>query len=72
MNVFLLVEERNQTDFKSTDGYYASPESIVVGVFDSREKAERKKILWEQQAKEEQKKFNCDTCSYIIEERPLL
>lgn len=72
MNVFLLIEELDQDEFKSQSGWKAAPLSTVVGVYSEREKAEREKETYELQSKEDIEKNNCAPCTYIIEERPIL
>ena len=72
MNVYLLIEELEQKEFSDSNGWDAAPITTVVGVFSDREKAEKEKITWEQNAIEDEEKNNCDPCTYYIEERPVL
>lgn len=71
MNVYVLIEEIEQEDY-ICNGEKADPVSLIVGVYEDREKAEREKDRLSEASAEDVRKFNADPCSYIIEERPLL
>lgn len=66
MNVFLLIEEYDQNSYINKRKESASPFSSVMGVYENQEKAEREKEQYEKQKNKD------DSCSYFIEERPLL
>ena len=71
MNVFLLVEEIEQSEF-TCDGESAEPISSVLGVYEDKNKAEREKERLDKENIENIKNNNADPCSYFIEERPIL
>lgn len=72
MNVFLLIEETDQKNYSSQAGFPAEPMSTVVGVYETREKALFDKQLFTERSRKNEKELNCDSYSYVIEERPLL
>lgn len=72
MNVFLLIEETDQKNYSSKAGFPAEPKSTVIGVYETREKAISDKQLFTERLRKNEKELNYDSCSYVIEERPLL
>ena len=66
MNVFVLVEEFEQSFFLNKRGEPASPFSSIVGIYADKEKAEHEKRSFEEYGKDN------NLHSYLIEERPLL
>lgn len=70
MNVCLLIEEFDQDNYVNKRGEKASPFSSIVGVYEDREKAEKEKEHLEEYDKQNSKQN--ESCSYLIEERPLL
>lgn len=75
MNVYLLMEEREQPEFVDSYGEEAVPTSIVLGVYETRERAENEKNRLDEEESEkcpELEDLGCDPVSYYIEERPLL
>ena len=72
MNVYVLLEERDQPGFTDNYGETAWPSSAILGVYESKDRAEYELNLLnaeQQKAVEEQ---DADPISYYIEERPVL
>ena len=71
MNVYLLVEETDQSEFTYSNES-AEPVSSIVGVYGDRDKAEREKERLDRENTENAKKLDADSYTYFIEERPVL
>ena len=71
MNVYLLIEEIDQSEFIYKKES-AEPISSIFGVYGDRDKAEREKKRLDEESAEAVKTQNADPCSYFIEERPVL
>ena len=72
MNVYLLVEETEQEEFTDKHGDSAAAFSTIVGVYETRERAEKEQHAMEDMSKRNEKEFGCDPLFYFIEERPVL
>jgi hypothetical protein len=71
MNVYLLMEEIDQSEFTNCNES-AEPISSVLGVYKDRDKAEREKKRLDEENMEAVKTQNADPVAYFIEERPVL
>ena len=72
MNVYLLIEETDQDEFVDRNGDSAAAFSTIVGVYESRERAEKEQNAMEEMSKRNEKELGCDPLFYFIEERPIL
>lgn len=63
MNVFLLIEEKEQTGFVDSVGEEAYPTSLVYGVYQNRDKAEKDR---------DRLNGTDEKLSYYVEERPVV
>ncbi len=72
MYVYLLIEETDQNEFNNRFHITAEPRSTVIGVYSTREAAEKEKERMDFQAKENAREYDADPQCYIIEERPIL
>ena len=71
MNVYLLIEEVDQSEFTNYDES-AEPISSVLGVYEDREKAEREKKRLVEENIVAAGVQNTNPAAYFIEERPVL
>ena len=72
MNVYLLIEEREQPNFVDNYGEEAVSTSTVLGVYQDAERANNEqKRLTEESLKAEQEE-GTDPIYYYVEERPIL
>ena len=71
VNVYLLIEEIDQSEFMSCNES-AEPISSVIGVYESRDKAEHEKERLDKENEKDVREYCADPCVYFIEERPVL
>ena len=71
LNVYLLIEEIDQSEFLACNES-AEPISSVIGVYESRDKAEREKERLDKESEKEAREYCADPCVYFVEERPVL
>ena len=71
MNVYVLVEETDQSEFTFLNDS-AEPASSIVGIYEDEEKAKKEKKRLKKENEENVEKYSTDPCVYFIEERPVL
>lgn len=72
MDVFLLIEEVTQDEFRNKFGIKADPLINIIGIYSEKEKAEKEKEQFTIAAQKEAKQKGEEPNIYYLEERPVL
>jgi len=72
MNVYLVMEEIYQDEYTNKDGESAELTNRVIGVYESKEKADNECHQMNAESMDKEEQLGCDPSYYYVEERPLL
>ena len=72
MNVYVLLEERDQPEFVDNYGEEAVPSTTILGVYKDKDRADKEAERLTTENLKNEEELETDPVYYYVEERPVL